>query len=287
MIKVILKMRKKNNNYFQYNFFFSESKISKLNHYDILELKSNCSQREIRKNYIRLAKIYHPDIYKGSDKDRFKKLQEAYEILKNPEKRIEYDSKIDINKNTNENKSDFYNNDNINKNGPSFYKNWDVEKNFNLEEEYNKFMKKPRIHEPAGTVVSEDPFLSQLNFQERLRFEFVLYRNNKELYHLKYGHQQGYDKTVNDTIEILNIKKNREIDSEKFRQDEEIKMKKIEKQQKIANELIFFLIIVPSVAFIAYRHGLSKRVEKIVEKKIDEIDTQNQMKSIRERIVFE
>lgn len=61
------------------------------NYYDILELKSNCSQREIRTNYIRLAKLYHPDVYKGSDKDRFKKIKEAYEILKFPEKREEYD----------------------------------------------------------------------------------------------------------------------------------------------------------------------------------------------------
>lgn len=74
-------------------FFFSSSNF---NYYDILELKPNCSQREIRTNYIRLAKIYHPDIYKGSDNDRFKKIKEAYEILKFPEKREDYDIKINV-----------------------------------------------------------------------------------------------------------------------------------------------------------------------------------------------
>jgi curved DNA-binding protein CbpA len=40
---------------------------------------------------LRLAKIYHPDVYKGEDKNRFKKIMEAYSILKNPEKRRDYD----------------------------------------------------------------------------------------------------------------------------------------------------------------------------------------------------
>lgn len=39
--------------------------------YQILQIPSSAPQSNIRKNYIKLAKIYHPDVYKGSDKDRF------------------------------------------------------------------------------------------------------------------------------------------------------------------------------------------------------------------------
>lgn len=45
----------------------------------------------IRKNYIRLAKIYHPDVYKGKDKNRFEKINEAYQILSDKAKRRKYD----------------------------------------------------------------------------------------------------------------------------------------------------------------------------------------------------
>ena len=40
-------------------------------HYQILELPKTASKTDIRKNYFRLAKIYHPDVYKGKDKTRF------------------------------------------------------------------------------------------------------------------------------------------------------------------------------------------------------------------------
>jgi len=36
-----------------------------------LEVPATAPQSNIRKNYLKLAKIYHPDVYKGSDSDRF------------------------------------------------------------------------------------------------------------------------------------------------------------------------------------------------------------------------
>ena len=55
----------------------------------------------IKQNYLRLAKIYHPDIYKGKDKDRFTKIQEAYKTLSDRVKRNKYDEDIGIAKKTN------------------------------------------------------------------------------------------------------------------------------------------------------------------------------------------
>ena len=37
--------------------------------------------------------MYHPDVYEGKDKERFNKIKEAYDVLRVPEKRREYDIK--------------------------------------------------------------------------------------------------------------------------------------------------------------------------------------------------
>ena len=50
------------------------------------------TQDEIKRSYRKLARKYHPDVSKESDaEERFKALGEAYEVLKDPEKRAAYD----------------------------------------------------------------------------------------------------------------------------------------------------------------------------------------------------
>jgi len=61
--------------------------------YEILGVPRNASQEEIRRAYLKLAHKYHPD-KTGGDKDAEEKLKEinaAYDVLKNPEKRAQYD----------------------------------------------------------------------------------------------------------------------------------------------------------------------------------------------------
>lgn len=43
-----------------------------------------------------LAKKFHPDVYRGGNKDHFKRVLEAYNTLKHPKKRLEYDNKMKI-----------------------------------------------------------------------------------------------------------------------------------------------------------------------------------------------
>jgi curved DNA-binding protein len=62
-------------------------------YYKILGVNKNAAQDEIKKAYRKLAVKYHPDKTKG-DKDsesKFKEISEAYEVLKDPQKRKKYD----------------------------------------------------------------------------------------------------------------------------------------------------------------------------------------------------
>jgi DnaJ family protein A protein 2 len=58
--------------------------------YDILEVSPECSAEEIKKAFRKKALQHHPD--KGGDTEVFKKINSAYEILSDPEKRKVYDS---------------------------------------------------------------------------------------------------------------------------------------------------------------------------------------------------
>jgi curved DNA-binding protein len=61
-------------------------------YYKILGVARDASQDEIKRVYRRLARKYHPDVSKEKNaEDRFKEVQEAYEVLKDPEKRAAYD----------------------------------------------------------------------------------------------------------------------------------------------------------------------------------------------------
>lgn len=61
-------------------------------HYQTLGISKNASQDEIKKAYKKLAKQYHPDLNKDSgSEDKFKEINEAYQILGNEEKRAQYD----------------------------------------------------------------------------------------------------------------------------------------------------------------------------------------------------
>jgi len=59
------------------------------NYYDILEISKGASQEEIKKAYRKLAHQYHPD--KGGDEKKFKEINEAYQVLGNPQKKAQYD----------------------------------------------------------------------------------------------------------------------------------------------------------------------------------------------------
>ena len=63
------------------------------NYYDILEVEMDCTKQEIKKNYHKLSLKYHPDKNDGDD-EKFKQLNEAYEVLYDDESRKIYNIKL-------------------------------------------------------------------------------------------------------------------------------------------------------------------------------------------------
>lgn len=60
-------------------------------YYKFMDLSRDASQDEVKRAYKKLARKYHPDVSKETDAEaKFKELGEAYEVLKDPEKRAAY-----------------------------------------------------------------------------------------------------------------------------------------------------------------------------------------------------
>ncbi len=73
------------------------------NYYDILEVSPNASEEVVKMAYKALVKKYHPDVMGEAGNNKIKEINEAYEVLINPEKRRRYDI---INGNINEKEQD-------------------------------------------------------------------------------------------------------------------------------------------------------------------------------------
>ncbi len=66
---------------------------NKRDYYEVLGVEKGADEATIKKAYRQLAKKYHPDVNPGdkSAEEKFKEVNEAYQVLSNPEKRAQYD----------------------------------------------------------------------------------------------------------------------------------------------------------------------------------------------------
>lgn len=60
------------------------------NYYDILGIDESASESDIKTAFRKLAMKHHPD--KGGDAEQFKKINEAYQVLSDSQKKTQYDS---------------------------------------------------------------------------------------------------------------------------------------------------------------------------------------------------
>lgn len=73
-------------------------KMDSLNYYELFELEQGCSQAEIKKSYIKLARTYHPDKFRNVPSEVAKmayeitkRVNEAYSVLSHPNRRCIFD----------------------------------------------------------------------------------------------------------------------------------------------------------------------------------------------------
>ena len=66
---------------------------TKQDYYELLGVSRKAAQKEIRQAYRKLARKYHPDLNPGdkSSEEKFKQVQEAYDVLSDAKKRQMYD----------------------------------------------------------------------------------------------------------------------------------------------------------------------------------------------------
>ena len=111
------------------------------NYYEILEVDKNASDEIIKVAYKALVKKYHPDLKEGNAKinaeDKIKQINEAYDILSNPEKKYEYDQNL-INEDISKEQYEIILNENMNlKRELNIYKN-NIYHNYRQNNRYTK-----------------------------------------------------------------------------------------------------------------------------------------------------
>ena len=71
--------------------------VTKRDYYETLGIERNASDDEVKKAFRKLARVHHPDVHTGDQQkkvseEKFKEINEAYEILSDQEKRRRYDT---------------------------------------------------------------------------------------------------------------------------------------------------------------------------------------------------
>ena len=183
------------------------------NYYDILEINKNASPEIIEKAYKTLVKKYHPDLQENNLKNKYeekiKLINEAYEILSNPEKRKNYD----LNLKSNEITEDEYNilyNENINlKNEINNLKNINNNINKNIVNNSNNIINQKNNTFNNNGQQNNNYYKNQNNINEDIYNKKINDAINKAYYDAyiqdlkNRGYKISYKKTWKDLLALL------------------------------------------------------------------------------------
>lgn len=175
-----------------------------MNYYKILEVDRNASPEVIEKAYKTLAKKYHPDLQESNMKqkaeEKLKLINEAYEILSNPDSRAKYDATL---KQSQLSEEDF---------------NRIFEENRNLYNEINNLKHTNNYNNNYGNTQNNSNSLTeekirrqqeeyQKQYEQQLEYEDQIQQAKQKAYHDAYiqdlknrGYKIRYKKTPKDYL---------------------------------------------------------------------------------------
>ncbi|KAG6442452.1 dnaJ-like protein 60 [Manduca sexta] len=71
--------------------------VSRKSHYEVLNLRKNCTDKEIKEAFIKMSKEFHPDKNKDAKaQEKFVQIVEAYNVLGKPSSRAQYDGMREV-----------------------------------------------------------------------------------------------------------------------------------------------------------------------------------------------
>ena len=190
------------------------------NYYEILEVDRNASQEVIEKAYKTLAKKYHPDlqddIHKKQAEETFKIINEAYEILSNPEQRARYDHNLASTTISQDKYNEMYQQNEILKNKLNdlqqhMYQQQNYSQNTNAN--YNSVQnnaQNPNYHSAQNNTQNSDYKIQAEQYQRDLEYEKQMNQARQQAYHDAYiqdlknrGYKIRYKKTFKEYLKNL------------------------------------------------------------------------------------
>ena len=190
------------------------------NYYEILEVDRNASQEVIEKAYKTLAKKYHPDlqddIHKKQAEETFKIINEAYEILSNPEQRARYDHNLASTTISQDKYNEMYQQNEILKNKLNdlqqhMYQQQNYSQNTNAN--YNSVQnnaQNPNYHSAQNNTQNSDYKIQAEQYQRDLEYEKQMNQARQQAYYDAYiqdlknrGYKIRYKKTFKEYLKNL------------------------------------------------------------------------------------
>lgn len=169
------------------------------NYYDILQVNKNASPEIIEKAYKTLAKKYHPDLQEEENKKQageiLKEINEAYEVLSNPEKKQDYDQHL-----IQQEKNNFYTSQEPQPKSSSSTHNAQISKDELLYRQQQELLRQHKLQQ-------EMQYKEQLRRKQEIAYQQQLQQAREKAYHDAYiqdlknrGYKIRYKKSFKDYI---------------------------------------------------------------------------------------